>query len=890
VERDIGQAKRRWKVIREDDGFVEAEGDKEVRPFLANLWGSPGPERLSELFHGLIGVKQGRFTQPFDSSPSMARGHFDPLLDVDIFRRCFDYLLEPVRLLNEEKHELEKALSGIDGQLMTLSDLPEKISRAEATLRQVQDEAERVAGETASAQAAFAELEKAYKAKNEAEQLFVQAEQQWREADGQRVIGQNEVRESENALEALRRNNSGYQAYRQAEQARKEVERKRIIRDQLLHQSHLLSSKRGELVQEKQGKEGSLAEYQRFDQEICGKLQERTDELNRRQLAYAELETAAAQIMEQTQRGRSVLEKVRGWHQRLSVSQTNIEQEIQQMKVGNREIAAIDPNGWVTAEQEWEMAKKEVEEARVALAKAEQEQVQLKTQLQSIEGGICPFLQEACHQFDPKLIQDELATVATKIQQMKGRLLESEGSLKKSEALRNDQRKLEKEYGTKKQLVEKAKANITRLWLTIRDEQAWRCVESLERHWPAERLQTPIQSERLNEADIDWDLAFHELISFVGGLGSNLSLWQEKVETLDRQSQELAQRRGEAEAAVKGEIAEIARLTDDVQKFKALAEQSVERIRAIEMELGEIDRNLEENREALEAYDHIDQELAENQSVIELNRQAFAEYIRYEPIAQQLIERQSRLQTCTEREEAERVSKEAAEKNRAECRDAYHEDKHTEAREHLQELLQAQGQIETICQQSRQELEEQLERKRQFEALSLRREEALSSLDEILGRMLVLDKTRSVLKNTQTLVAQGLTHRIQQRAQTIFNAMSTEPVRFEWDAGEYKLTIHTMSGARRFAQLSGGQQMKVAIAMQLALVKEFSSAGFCAFDEPTYGLDGESRALLADAILRAQEECRFEQLFVVSHDEAFDDKVEHMVSLEYSAKQGSQPA
>lgn len=84
--------------------------------------------------------------------------------------------------------------------------------------------------------------------------------------------------------------------------------------------------------------------------------------------------------------------------------------------------------------------------------------------------------------------------------------------------------------------------------------------------------------------------------------------------------------------------------------------------------------------------------------------------------------------------------------------------------------------------------------------------------------------------------------------------------------------------------------MKVAIAMQLALVKEFSSAGFCAFDEPTYGLDSEGRALLAEAVLRAQEECRFEQLFVVSHDEAFDDKVEHMVDLQYSSKQGTQPA
>ena len=83
--------------------------------------------------------------------------------------------------------------------------------------------------------------------------------------------------------------------------------------------------------------------------------------------------------------------------------------------------------------------------------------------------------------------------------------------------------------------------------------------------------------------------------------------------------------------------------------------------------------------------------------------------------------------------------------------------------------------------------------------------------------------------------------------------------------------------------------MKVALAMQLALVKEFSGAGFCAFDEPTYGLDAPSRALLAEAIAKVEVESGFEQLLVVTHDDAFDDKVEHLVNLEYHPVGGTEP-
>jgi len=146
---------------------------------------------------------------------------------------------------------------------------------------------------------------------------------------------------------------------------------------------------------------------------------------------------------------------------------------------------------------------------------------------------------------------------------------------------------------------------------------------------------------------------------------------------------------------------------------------------------------------------------------------------------------------------------------------------------------------------------------------------------------------RGILKNAAPHVAQHLCHRIAARAQQIFNHINHDPSELEWSSERYALRVHP--GDRRFAMLSGGEQTKLALAMTLAMIQEFCGLKFCVFDEPTYGVDGDSRLKLADAILAAQEAAGFDQLLLVSHDDAFDGRIEHTVRLNKSAA-GTQPA
>src|SRR6185503_15667958 len=131
LERGLGtQQRRRSKVVLVSDSSTEAEGDAEVAAYLCRLFGFVEEGRLSELFSKLIGVKQGRLAWPFDSKASDARKHFEPLLDVEIFRACFDRLKPVVDRFEELKHEREKELAAVEERIRERGDSPQKLAEA----------------------------------------------------------------------------------------------------------------------------------------------------------------------------------------------------------------------------------------------------------------------------------------------------------------------------------------------------------------------------------------------------------------------------------------------------------------------------------------------------------------------------------------------------------------------------------------------------------------------------------------------------------------------------------------------------------------------------------------------------------------------------------------
>ena len=184
---------------------------------------------------------------------------------------------------------------------------------------------------------------------------------------------------------------------------------------------------------------------------------------------------------------------------------------------------------------------------------------------------------------------------------------------------------------------------------------------------------------------------------------------------------------------------------------------------------------------------------------------------------------------------------------------------------------------------ARQETEREEIRFREWQEACARRDEIVRILARLSAAIKLTELARVCLRESAPLVAQNLCGRIAGQAQRIFNRINPDPVELRWEASP-RYSLRVIPGDRRFAMLSGGEQTKLALAMTLAMIQEFSGLRFCVFDEPTYGVDAESREKLGDAMLEAQKAAELEQLILVSHDDAFDGKIENSIYLRKTAE------
>ncbi len=89
---------------------------------------------------------------------------------------------------------------------------------------------------------------------------------------------------------------------------------------------------------------------------------------------------------------------------------------------------------------------------------------------------------------------------------------------------------------------------------------------------------------------------------------------------------------------------------------------------------------------------------------------------------------------------------------------------------------------------------------------------------------------------------------------------------------------------RSFNQLSGGQRMIAALCVRIAMLTCFAGLPIAFFDEPTENIDAEKKQNLAQNL--RSNLGGFTQIFIISHDDAFDRLTENVIYLE-ETREGS---
>jgi exonuclease SbcC len=152
----------------------------------------------------------------------------------------------------------------------------------------------------------------------------------------------------------------------------------------------------------------------------------------------------------------------------------------------------------------------------------------------------------------------------------------------------------------------------------------------------------------------------------------------------------------------------------------------------------------------------------------------------------------------------------------------------------------------------------------------LQAQEKLKRLDEATEFM------RETLKKAGPEVTKSYVAHISVEANQLFREITGEAARTLRWTSDYEIVVEEGGYERSFVNLSGGEQMAAALAVRLALLKQLSDIRVAFFDEPTVNMDAERRENLARQIGQVRH---FDQLFVISHDDTFEETVDHVLML-----------
>ena len=145
-----------------------------------------------------------------------------------------------------------------------------------------------------------------------------------------------------------------------------------------------------------------------------------------------------------------------------------------------------------------------------------------------------------------------------------------------------------------------------------------------------------------------------------------------------------------------------------------------------------------------------------------------------------------------------------------------------------------------------------------------------------------------VFRNVSEQLSARFREEISQRAHSIYRIIAEIDEELYW-GDNYQIVLRDMVNGeireRTDDQLSGGQTMSAVVALRLALLQTIG-ARIAFFDEPTSNLDATRRENLAHAFRAidvGKEEVTehwYDQLFLISHDVAFTEVTDQIVTLE----------
>jgi len=322
----------------------------------------------------------------------------------------------------------------------------------------------------------------------------------------------------------------------------------------------------------------------------------------------------------------------------------------------------------------------------------------------------------------------------------------------------------------------------------------------------------------------------------------------------------------------------------DPRRHHAVAWERAQQAERVQAKMREIKTAIDERREALAniqarlaQYADVDAALDAVSVELQTYANAYQAVLSHQRVAATLENRRQEAAQLQEalaegKAEIERLAAQAAEVEARFDAEAFRQ-----ARAEEQELRAQIGGIDARRQMLAQQQERGLREVAELKEVSASLDDVQEQRNRVSEQEAMLETVRAMLRQAGPYITRVLIRQISDNARQVFSDIMQDHTRhLAWNE-DYGITLEVDGHERQFGQLSGGEQMIAALAVRLALLRELSSIDVAFFDEPTANLDETRRESLARRILEVKG---FRQLFVISHDDTFEQATQNLIRVE----------
>lgn len=896
----------------------------------------PGAD-LKSLFTSTIGVPQGTFTVDFAEQPSKRKPGFDKVLRVDEYQRSSEELKALIRLVESKDVELREQIAALGVEVASLDGLVEERAAVETAIEELRRDLDGAERERELTRSELLRLDQLQRKIEQVDRDLTALRSRSEDVERRRAALAGDVEKSRLASEVVRATAAGFENYTRANTRLATLEEQAVKRDQVKRDS---SEKERELYRIETTSQAVTEKLSQIDSDRkeIERLAPLIEEQARLEARATELQTSIAEltaIAEQIKSAERELESSRGEYldiskrikeaeklrvqavrtPQLEEDRRNLEAELREMRVAlerlserKKELKRAQANiAKISAEiktLEKEMqAGEESAKAAARLTELEAEDQATMEQiatlrasverekkiLSQIKGGLCPLLSEKCLNMKEGQGLDQHFRV--QIGSESGKLTEAERKRKEIQRkLADAKAALKTSYA-----VETHRVHYSRYVQELEIERS-----------TAARLESDIGGAAASEQGVR--LAETRLVKLEQELQSAQQA-RAKYESLDVLRQRLDRLKAEGterKKAVEELKTRVAAITDFkgelngiIERLKTIDDpkgrarllraglekepQLRESLKALETEQQSLARRLEELASSLEGYRELDEQIATEREQRARSESDYRAFIENQPVAAMLESRQAEFDEVSREHEKHARQLEDWRVELTQARSEYDRELHQTLAIRFEQLLQR---VATLNSELNAALARAQELVAEIDRLTAARERLrnLEARRDRYNQILALsDFIRDVLKKAVPFITEAHLQSISIEANQLYRDITGNPmVSLRWDPG-YEIILEEEGHERAFASLSGGEQMAAALAVRLALLKELSDLRIAFFDEPTTNMDEERRRNLAQQIGRVKD---FDQLFVISHDDAFEGFTDQIVAVTGRAEGG----